>query len=36
MFNKSANNFNADVAMAGNITVAEVEKIVDVGKIPPE
>ena len=36
VFNKSARNFNADIATAGKITVAEVERIVEVGEIPPD
>lgn len=29
MFNKSARNFNADMATAGRITIVEAEEIVD-------
>lgn len=36
IFNKTARNFNPNVAMAGKITVAEVEKIVDVGELDPD
>lgn len=36
VFRKTARNFNPDVAMAGKITVAEVEKIVDLGEIDPD
>ncbi len=33
MFNKTARNFNPDCAMAGKITVAEVEEIVEIGEL---
>ena len=33
IFNKTARNFNPDCAMAGNITVAEVEEIVEIGEL---
>ncbi|SAL05710.1 3-oxoadipate CoA-succinyl transferase subunit alpha [Caballeronia calidae] len=36
VFSRTARNFNPDVAMAGNITIAEVEKIVEIGKIDPD
>lgn len=36
IFNKTARNFNPNVAMAGKITVAEVEKIVEVGELDPD
>ena len=36
MFNKSARNFNPDVAMAGKICIVEVEKIVPVGTLDPD
>ena len=36
VFRKTARNFNPDVAMAGKITVVEVEKIVDLGEIDPD
>ncbi|GGX08232.1 CoA-transferase [Pigmentiphaga litoralis] len=36
IFNKTARNFNPNVAMAGKVTVAEVEKIVEVGELDPD
>ncbi|MBI1339602.1 3-oxoacid CoA-transferase subunit B [bacterium] len=36
VYRKTALNFNADMATAGRVTVAEVEEIVPVGSIPPE
>ena len=33
VFNKTARNFNPDCAMAGKITVAEVEEIVEIGEL---
>ncbi len=36
IFNKTARNFNPNAAMAGKITVAEVEKIVEVGELDPD
>jgi 3-oxoacid CoA-transferase subunit A len=36
VFNKTARNFNPNVAMAGKITVVEVEKIVEIGEIDPD
>ncbi len=36
VFNKTARNFNPNVAMAGRITVVEVEKIVDTGTLDPD
>jgi 3-oxoacid CoA-transferase subunit A len=36
IFSKTARNFNPPVAMAGKITVAEVEKIVENGALEPE
>ena len=36
IFNKTARNFNPNVAMAGKITVVEVEKIVEIGEIDPD
>ena len=35
-FRKTARNFNPNVAMAGRVTVVEVEKIVDTGSIDPD
>ncbi len=36
VYNKTARNFNPNVAMAGKITVAEVEKLVEIGEIDPD
>jgi 3-oxoacid CoA-transferase subunit A len=36
IFRKTSRNFNPNVAMAGKITVAEVEKIVEVGELDPD
>ncbi len=36
VFRKTARNFNPDVAMAGKITVVEVEKLVELGEINPD
>ncbi|MBV7481999.1 CoA transferase subunit A [Bordetella sp. BOR01] len=36
VFRKTARNFNPNVAMAGKITVVEVEKIVDTGSLDPD
>ena len=36
IFNKTARNFNPDCAMAGKITVAEVEEIVENGELDPD
>ena len=36
IFNKTARNFNPDCAMAGKITVAEVEEIVEIGELNPD
>ena len=35
IFRETANNFNADMATAGNITVVEVEEIVEPGELDP-
>jgi 3-oxoacid CoA-transferase subunit A len=35
VFNESAANFNGPAAMAGRITIAEVERLVEPGEIPP-
>ena len=35
-FRKTARNFNPNVAMAGRITVVEVEKIVETGTFDPD
>lgn len=36
VFEKTARNFNPLCAMAGHITIAEVEELVEVGEIPPD
>jgi len=36
IFRKTARNFNPNVAMAGQITIVEVEKIVEIGELDPE
>jgi len=36
LFRKTARNFNPNVAMAGRITVVEVEKIVETGELDPD
>lgn len=36
VFNKTARNFNPNVAMAGKITIAEVEELVEVGQLDPD
>lgn len=36
IFNKTARNFNPDCAMAGKITVAEVEEVVEIGELNPD
>jgi 3-oxoacid CoA-transferase subunit A len=36
VFHKTARNFNPNVAMAGKITVVEVEKLVEIGEIDPD
>lgn len=36
VFRKTARNFNPMMATAGKITIAEVEEIVDIGKLDPE
>ena len=35
-FRKTARNFNPNVAMAGKITIVEVEKIVEIGSLDPD
>jgi 3-oxoacid CoA-transferase subunit A len=35
-FRKTARNFNPNVAMAGKVTVVEVEKIVETGTLDPD
>jgi len=36
VFRKTARNFNPMMAMAGKVTVAEVEELVEVGQLPPD
>ena len=36
VFRKTARNFNPNVAMAGRITIVEVEKLVEIGEIEPD
>ena len=36
VFRKTARNFNPDCAMAGKLTIAEVEQIVEIGEIDPD
>ena len=36
VYNKTARNFNPNIAMAGKITVVEVEHLVEVGEIDPD
>jgi len=36
IFNKTARNFNPDCAMAGKVTVVEVEEIVEIGQLNPD
>jgi 3-oxoacid CoA-transferase subunit A len=36
VFRKTARNFNPVAAMAGNITIAEVEEIVELGELDPD
>jgi 3-oxoacid CoA-transferase subunit A len=36
VFNESARNFNPLAAMAGRVTIAEVEKLVDPGDLDPD
>lgn len=36
VFNKTARNFNPDCAMAGKVTIVEVEHLVEVGEIAPD
>lgn len=36
VFRKTARNFNPECAMAGKITVAEVEQVVEIGEIDPD
>jgi 3-oxoacid CoA-transferase subunit A len=36
VFRKTARNFNPNVAMAGKVTIVEVEKLVEIGEIEPD
>ncbi len=36
IFNKTARNFNPDCAMAGKVTIVEVEEIVEIGALDPD
>jgi len=36
VYNKTARNFNPNVAMAGKLTIVEVEKLVEIGEIDPD
>lgn len=36
VYNKTSRNFNPNVAMAGKITIVEVEKLVEVGELDPD
>lgn len=36
VFRKTARNFNPNVAMAGKVTIVEVEKLVEVGELDPD
>lgn len=36
MFNKTARNFNPDVATAGKVTIVEVEQLVETGELNPD
>jgi len=36
VFRKTARNFNPNVAMAGKVTIVEVERLVDTGDIDPD
>jgi 3-oxoacid CoA-transferase subunit A len=36
IYNKTARNFNPMMATAGNITIVEVEEIVEIGELDPE
>ena len=36
MFRKTARNFNPMMAMAGRVTVAEVEELVEIGELPAD
>ena len=36
VFRRTARNFNPNVAMAGKVTIVEVEKVVETGEIDPD
>ena len=36
MFNKTARNFNPDIATAGKVTIVEVEQLVETGELDPD
>ncbi len=36
VFRKTAQNFNPECAMAGKITIAEVEQVVEIGELDPD
>ncbi len=36
VYRKTSRNFNPNVAMAGKITIVEVEKLVEIGEIDPD
>ena len=36
IFNKTARNFNPDVATAGKVTIVEVEQLVETGELDPD
>jgi 3-oxoacid CoA-transferase subunit A len=36
VYRKTARNFNPNVAMAGKITIVEVEKLVETGELDPD
>ena len=36
IFHKTARNFNPECAMAGKITIAEVEQVVEIGELDPD
>ena len=36
IFRKTAKNFNPECAMAGKITIVEVEQIVEIGELDPD
>jgi len=36
IYRKTARNFNPAIAMAGKVTVAEVEQVVEIGELDPD